>query len=399
MFGTRLRLFRLCGIPINIDPSWLIIFVLLGWTMTTRFAVEVPGLEPAVAWTFGLGTALLFFTCIVLHELGHALVACSTGIPIRGITLFLFGGVAEMESEPPSAGKEFLMAIGGPVVSAILSAGFWALAVLGAQSGWESGVVVMFRHLTFINLAVLVFNMVPAFPLDGGRVLRSALWAATGSLRKATRWASLGGQGFAWLLIAVGAIEFLRGNPVGGMWLALIGLFLNGAARNSYQSVLIRQALEGEPVQRFMNTEPVVVPPELRLREWVEDYVYRHHHKAFPVVSDGRLQGVVSTRALSELPRSEWDRHTVGEVMYRDLDAVSITPATDALQALEKMQRTGSSRLLVVEDGRLLGLVSLKDLLRFLDLKLELEGEESKPHAQPPEQWATSDRQEKHALR
>ncbi|MBI1918822.1 MAG: site-2 protease family protein [Planctomycetes bacterium] len=399
MFGTRLRLFRLCGIPINVDPSWLIIFALLGWTLADFFADAVPGLEPAVSWTFGLGTALLFFTCIVLHELGHALVARSTGIPIRGITLFLFGGVAEMESEPPSAGKEFFMAIGGPVVSALLAVGCWALGVFGTQSGWERAVVVMFFYLAYINTALLVFNMVPAFPLDGGRVLRSALWAATGSLRKATRWAALGGQGFAWLLIGIGAINFLTGNPVGGMWLALIGLFLNGAARSSYQSVLIRQALEGEPVRRFMNTEPVMVPPDVGLGEWVEKYVYRQHHKAFPVVSGGRLEGIVTTQALSDIPRSEWGRHTVGEVMVRDLDAVTIGPATDALEALEKMQRTGSSRLLVVEGDRLLGIVSLKDLLRFLDLKLELEGEASEPRAQSPAQWPETSRREEHALR
>jgi Zn-dependent protease/CBS domain-containing protein len=385
MFGMRWRLFRLLGIPVSVDVSWLLILVLLTLSFAEGFPAILheyfPGdtrpLAPAESWLMGLVTALAFFTCIVLHEFGHALVARSRGMPISGITLFLFGGVSELGDEPQSAGTEFLMAVAGPLVSAVLAAVFWGVAVVGYHGGWSHPVVIVLGYLASINAVVLVFNMVPAFPLDGGRVLRSILWGATGSLRRATRWASYAGQAFAWVLIAWGVLQFFSHNWVGGMWSALIGMFLNGAARSSYQQVLIRQALQGEPVRRFMNTNPIVVPPSLDLLHWVEDYVYRYHHRAFPVAANGRLEGVVTTQALSQIPRGEWAEHTVGEVLVADLRAVSIAADADALEALGKMQRTGSSRLLVTDGDRLVGIVSLKDLLRFLDLKLELEGSQA----------------------
>jgi Zn-dependent protease/CBS domain-containing protein len=373
MFNHRWRLFRLLGVPISLDASWLIILFLLSWTLITVFAQEVPGLATIDYTVMGVGAALAFFVCIVLHELGHALVARAVGIPMRGITLFLFGGVAEMEDEPPSAGSEFLMAIAGPAVSAVLTLIFWLWSGVTENPALGSPL----SYLARINLAVLIFNMVPAFPLDGGRVLRSGLWAVLGSLRRATYWAALFGQGFAWLLIGLGILELFSGLVFPGIWLCLIGIFLNKAARGSYQQILLRQALKGEPVSKFMNPAPIVVPPELDLRHLVEDYVYQFHRKMYPVTSNGHLAGVVTTRALADFPRQEWDKHTVAEVMQSDLDPISIAPSADALQALGAMQRTGSSRLLVMEGDKLLGIVSLKDLLRFLDLKIELENSEA----------------------
>ncbi|HZT80838.1 MAG TPA: site-2 protease family protein, partial [Gemmataceae bacterium] len=304
---------------------------------------------------------------------GHAFAGRAMGLEYRGITLFLFGGVAELADEPPTAASEFIMAIAGPIVSAVLAGIFWGLALV-TPVPW---LAYAFLSVAVINAVVLVFNLVPAFPLDGGRVLRSILWGLLGSLRRSTRWASLLGQGFAWVLILLGVFRLFWGADIlGGMWSILIGMFLNNAARASYQQVVLRQALEGEPVRRFMNPQPVVVPPTLDLARWVEDYVYRHHRKAFPVASDGRLEGYITTQALANIPRGEWAHHTVGEVMRHDLDALSIAPDADAMDALGKMQRTGLSRLLVTEGGRLVGIVSLKDLLRFLSLKMELEGEE-----------------------
>jgi CBS domain-containing protein len=299
-----------------------------------------------------------------------------------------------MEGEPPSAGREFAMAIAGPVVSLLLAIGFAVLAWIGVGAGWPGAVLVLFAYLSSINFTVLVFNMVPAFPLDGGRVLRSILWAATARLRRATYWASLCGQGFAWLLIVLGVVQFIERNVFGGVWLGLIGMFLNNAARGSYQQVLVKELLEGEPVRRFMNPAPIVVSPDLSLRDLVEDFVYRYHRKAFPVVSGESVVGYITTQMLSRYPSEEWDQHTVGEAMERDLQAVTISPDTDALEALRRMQRTGSSRLLVLDGGRLVRILSLKDLLRFLQLRLELEGEEEGPqglrpsHADHPEQKA-----------
>lgn len=378
MFTARWRLFRVFGIPIYVDASWLIILVLLTWTLSNVFHEVLQGISTGEAFGLGLVAAVSFFVCIVLHELGHAIVGRAQGMNIRGITLFLFGGVAELQDEPRSAGAEFLMAVAGPVVSGALAVLFW----LGAESVTVAELGVVLLYLAEINLIVLVFNLVPAFPLDGGRVFRAALWAATGNLRRATYWASLVGQGFAWLLIGLGIVLFFRRDFGNGIWFVLIGLFLNNAARASYRSVLVRQLLEGERIRRFMNPHPLAVSPMLDLQTFVDEYVYGHHRKAFPVVSDGRLTGFITTRELAGIPRADWDRHTVGEVMRHDLERFRIDPDADALHALTQMQRTGSSRLLVTEGNQLAGIVSLKDLLRFLNLKMELEG--SDDHRGPP---------------
>lgn len=386
MFFKRFQLFRLYGIPISLDLSWLIILALL--TLSTAsmfpslmhefFGDAAPRLASYQYWIMGLIAALAFFVCILLHESGHALVARSRGMPVRGITLFLFGGVAELGDEPTSASTEFLMAIAGPIVSFVLGIGFALMAWAGYYARWSLPLVTILGYLSFINLLVLAFNLIPAFPLDGGRVLRSILWGTTGNLQKATYWASVAGQAFAWLLIVWGVVQFFAGNWLGGIWSGLIGLFLKNAAQSGYVQVLIRQALQGEPVSRFMNSQPIVVPPSLDLLHWVEDYVYRFHRKVFPVASNGRLEGVITTQILTQIPRGEWGQHTVGELMRRDLDAVSIRPDADALAALSQMQRTGLSRLLVTENGQLIGIITLKDMLNFLNLKLELEGSEQR---------------------
>jgi Zn-dependent protease len=395
MFGRRWCIFRLFGIPISVDASWLIILALITWSLAEGLFGRLTEMErrlPAAAsWALGFMTAIAFFICVVLHEIGHSLVARAQGMPIRGITLFLFGGVAELEGEPPSARAEFWMAIAGPIVSAFLAGICWLVTRFGIDAGWPIQAVVVFSYLTFINLLVLGFNLIPAFPLDGGRVLRSILWGAMKNVRRATYVASFLGQAFAWLLITVAVLNFFYGYWANGLWLGLIGLFLNNAAQASYQQILIRQALHGEPVRRFMNTEPIVVPRSLDLQHWVEDYVYRFHRKTFPVASNGRLEGFINTQALANYPRGEWDRHTVGEAMNPDLRDVSIPPDTDALDALGQMQRTGSSRLLVTEGDRLVGIVSLKDLLRFLNLKLELEGVPDGGNKPAPPVKATED--------
>jgi len=382
MFGTRWQLFRLLGIPISVDASWLIILALLTMTlagtfphlMETYYPKATAAPSPGAYWLMALLAALMFFGCILLHELGHAVVARARKMPIRGITLFLFGGVAELGDEPTSAPTEFLMAIAGPLVSVVLAALLGSLAWLGYHEGWPPQVVIVLGYLASINVLVLAFNLIPAFPLDGGRVLRAILWGTLGNLRRATHWAALVGQGFAWLLIAWGMLNFFAGNWLGGIWISLIGLFLSNAAQAGYQQVLLRKALAGEPVRRFMTADPITVPPSMNLREWVEDYVYRYHRKAFPVVSGGALEGLIETQALAQMPREEWDRRTIGDVMRRDLKPITIPADGDALEALGKMQRSGSSRLLVTEGGQLVGILSLKDLLHFLNLKIELGG-------------------------
>lgn len=379
MFIKRWRLFQIMGFPVSIDLSWLIVLGLLTLSFADQFPVMLaeyypaaPPPSPAANWVIGLISAVAFFGCILLHEFGHAVVARARGLPIGGITLFLFGGVAELREEPRSAATEFLMAIAGPIVSAVLAVLLAVAAVAGYHGGWPPALVVVLGYLASINAVVLLFNLVPAFPLDGGRVLRSILWGTTGDVRTATRWASYAGRGFAWFLIFTGLMQMFSHNWVGGIWSVLIGMFLDSAAKGSYQQVIVRQALRGEPVRHFMNTEPVVVSPSTDVARWVEDFVYRFHHRAFPVAENGHLEGLITTRALTDIPRDRWSALTVGELMTRDTRADSISAHADALDALTQMRRQGTSRLLVTDDDKLVGIVSLKDLLSFLDLKLEL---------------------------
>lgn len=378
MDGLRLRILQVRGIPIYLDLSWLLVFALLTTMLVGDFSYAVahlaPGVPPWHIWVMALVTALGFFTCIVLHELGHAITGQAFGMRIRGITLFLFGGVAELEREPPSARSEFWMAIAGPLVSAVLVLVFWAGRSVGVENAWPVQVLLVLEFLRYVNLVVLIFNMVPAFPLDGGRVFRSALWAWTGDLRRSTRWASLAGQGFGWFLAILGVLQLFAGLTWNGLWLILIGWFLSNAARRAYEHVLVREVLGGEPVSKFMNREPITVPPDLDLRHLVEDYVYRHHRKAFPVTADGHVQGIVTAQALQNVPRDTWDRHTVAEVMQRNVQSISVTPDTDAITALTQMQRSGSTRLLVMDGEQLAGIVSLRDLIDYLDTRLSLEG-------------------------
>lgn len=373
MFTKRFKLFNLLGFPIFVDLSWFVIVLLITWSLATNlFPHFYEGLPVATYWWMGLAGAIGLFVSILAHELGHAVVARQFDVPMRGITLFIFGGVAEMTKEPPSAKAEFFVAIAGPIVSVVIAVACYAAGAYG-EAGLAAPIAGVLWYLGMINGVVVAFNMIPAFPLDGGRVLRSILWQVKGSLRWATRITSGIGSGFGLLLILMGVISFIGGNFIGGMWQFLIGIFLRGAAQMSYQQVLIRHALEGEPVERFMHSDVITVPPAITVHQLVEDYVYRHHHKMFPVTDDGRLVGCVTTREVQQVPRGEWNQRTVGEIAKPCADENTIHRNADAMQALSNMSRNGASRLMVVENGHLEGILSLKDLLKFISLKVELE--------------------------
>jgi len=368
----RLRLFSFRGIPIRLDPSWFPIAVLIAWSLAAQlFPVWRPGLSRTTYWTMGVVGALGLFASIVVHELSHALIARRNHIPIEGITLFVFGGVAEMGAEPSSAKAELAMAIAGPLASiAIAAAAFAGSALAG---GWPAAAVTVLAYLGAVNLLLAAFNMLPAFPLDGGRVFRALLWRRHGDLVRATRTAARVGTAFGTLLMVTGGVRVLLGDLLGGVWSFLIGLFLRQAADGSYQQVLVRRALADEPVRRFMTVGPVSVRPGLTLTEFLDGYVYRYHHKLFPVQDNGRLLGLISTEQLRGVPRAEWPFRRVGAVSVPLSEATTVTPDTAALQALGRMRQTGRSRLLVVDHGQLAGVLSVRDLLDFLALKLELE--------------------------
>jgi Zn-dependent protease/CBS domain-containing protein len=321
----------------------------------------------------GAIAALGLFASIVLHELAHSLVARRYDVPIRGITLFIFGGVAQMEREPDRPGVEFRVAIAGPIASLLVGLACWLLARGAAAAGLGVPIPGVLAYLAAINVILAVFNLVPAFPLDGGRMLRAALWHWQGSLRRATRIASAIGGGFGIALIVLGVYRVLIGDFIGGMWWFLIGLFMRFAAQMSYQQLLVRETLRGIPVRRIMSANPVTVPSGITIAQLIDDYIYRHHHNMFPVVDNGRLVGCVSMNDIKRLPRDRWSSTTVAEIMKSCSEATAISPDMDAMEVLSLMTRTRNSRLLVTEGDRLVGVVTLTDLMNFLNVKLNLE--------------------------
>lgn len=378
MFGRRITLFKLLGFEIRIDLSWLIIVVLITWSLAQGvFPLYHKGLSQITYWWMGAVGALGLFASIIFHELCHSLVARRYGLPMKGITLFIFGGVAEMNDEPSTPKIEFLMAIAGPLASVGIGFLFLGITYLGRNNDWPISAVVICNYLSSINLLLAVFNLLPAFPLDGGRVFRSILWKWKGDLRWATKIASNVGSGFGLALIIVGIFFIFSGSVIGGIWWAMIGLFLRSASRMSYQSVLIRNALEGEPVSRFMKTNPVTVASEITVEHLVKDFIYRYHYKFYPVLNDSKPLSCITTRDIKEIPHEEWSSYTVSELAKPSTADNTISVDEDAVKAIGIMNRTGSSRLMVVDkQGKLTGIIALKDLLRFLSLKLDLEESE-----------------------
>jgi Zn-dependent protease len=371
-----LTLFKIFGFEVRLDVSWVFMAALIVWSLATGlFPTQYPRLAVHTYWWMGAIGALGLFGSIVAHELCHSLVANHYKLPMKGITLFIFGGVAEMGGEPQSAKVEFLMAIAGPIASVVI--GFFFALLKSAGAGlWPTEVTGVIAYLSWINLILAAFNMIPAFPLDGGRVLRSLLWRLQGDLYHATRTASRIGSGFGIVMMLFGAYQMVMGNAIAAVWYLLIGMFLRRAARTSYEQVLFRGVLQGEPIHHFMTPNPITVPPWISIRELVDDYIYRYHFHMFPVVTaTGQVAGFVNSGDVKRIPREEWDRHSVQEVAKPSSEANTIGPETDALKALEKMRETGAEGLLVTDHGRLLAIVLLKDLLKLLRSKLDLEGD------------------------
>lgn len=384
--GAGISLGKLFGVGVRIDWSLLIIFALIVFNLGAAvFPSWHPEWSRALSWTMALAAAVLFFTSILLHELSHAVVARRQGIPVRRITLFLFGGLTQLEGEPASPKAEFWMAVVGPIVSVVIGlVATWAGAMLvgaplqqAADAADPAAVQAAFVNagplatlllwLGPINLLLGIFNIIPGFPLDGGRVLRSILWAVTGDLRKATRWASGVGQVFAWTLMAIGVINFFAGAWVSGVWLLLIGWFLNNAARMSYQNLLVRQALEAVPITQVMRASVSRVPPDLSIERFVHEYALVSDQQVFPVELDETLLGTVSVEQIRSVPREAWPSTIVEQVMVPQAQLSTLPPDAGAERALVELARGDVKSLAVVDGRKLLGLVRREDLVRWLD--------------------------------
>jgi Zn-dependent protease len=375
MFGRSLTLFEVFGIKIKVNIGWALIAAFIAWSLAQGVFPELyAGLDASAYWWMALAAILGLAVSIVLHELSHSLVARAFGVPLRGITLFALGGVAELEEEPPTPTAEFLMAIAGPAMSVALAFAFGGLESAAAVEGAHPALAGVFGYLALLNFVLAIFNMIPAYPLDGGRALRAVVWALRRDYRAATRFAARLGGGFGVLLMVAGVLVAVSGGFANGLWWILIGLFVRAAAEGADFQEEAAYQLQGRPVRDVMSADPDVVPSDLTLRRFVDEHVYRHHHDFYPVTEAGRPVAVIGLRQLKGAALDSWDRLTVGQVAAPLSDEITIEASADSLEALQKMQQSRQSRLLVLDRGRLAGVLVLKDLLESIALRHALEG-------------------------
>lgn len=382
---------QIFGISIQVDWSWLVIFVLTVWNLSAVFGNFHPDWGAALRWGIAITAAFLFFASVLVHELAHTLVARARGVPVESITLFMFGGVSNIQQEPNSPGGEFLMAILGPVASLVIGGALLitTIAVTGltqmamdqpAEALRNLGpLATMFLWLGSINIILGIFNLIPGFPLDGGRVVRSIFWAITDDLRQATHWASILGQGIAWLMILSGIamtfgvrIPFFGEGVADGLWLAFIGWFLQNAASQSYRRIVIEDILEDVTVSRMMQTNPMTVSPDITIEQLVEDHIMRSDAHAFPVMEAGQLAGIVCLEDVRAVDRERRSQVSVRDIMTPAAEVVSVSPDEGADVALHKLGQRDVRQLPVLSGEELVGLLRRQDIVKWLKMQSDL---------------------------
>jgi Zn-dependent protease/predicted transcriptional regulator len=389
MSRSGFRVGRIFGIDIRLDWSWLLILLLVVWNLSTTFSSVHPDWGAGLVWGTAIVAALLFFGSVLAHEMAHSLVAKARGIPVQSITLFLFGGVSNIQREPSSPGAEFVMAVLGPITSLVIGGVLLLVAVAGSGVQFTpsdttqvlkqmSPLLTMVVWLGSINVILGIFNLIPGFPLDGGRVLRSILWAATDNLQRATRWAAWVGQAIAWLMIFAGVamifgvqIPFFGTGFISGLWLAFIGWFLNSASSQSYQQLVIHDVLEGVPVSRMMRINPPICSSRCTVDRLVHDHIMGTDDQAFPILEEGRLVGLVTLEDVRKVGHDAWGSTFVQDIMTPVEKLIVASPDEDAGQALEKLSSNDVRQLPVVSNGELVGLLRRQDLIKWLQLHAE----------------------------
>ncbi len=383
--GTRrhrgLPIVRLLGIPISIDWTWLIIGTIVVVSLFAGFSASNPGSSRSVTWAASLFTAVLFFFSLVVHELSHSVVARARGLDVLGIRLFVFGGVSELKKEPSKASDELLMAVVGPVTSSLLALAFWGVRLGFPPDSLASGVA---TWIATINLVLAAFNLLPGFPLDGGRILRAILWRATGDFQKASRIATRMGAILAYGLILLGVLlMFGRGEWMNGVWIAFIGWFLLSAAGSSMTQVRIQEALSKRSVSQVMRSDCTTIPPSESVRAFVENRLLRTGEKCFVVGSSERMEGLVTLQDVKRLPRDEWDFTSVDRIMVPVDKVLRIAPAASLLAAMETMNDAGVNQLPILDGDRLIGILTRQDLLRAVAVDLESDKDPVHPGEAP----------------
>lgn len=361
------RIGKIFGIPFEVNLSWVVIFVLVAFTLATSYYPEVPGAQGAPGWllgALGIVTALLFFASILAHEASHAIVTKLGGGDVAKITLFIFGGIAQIEEEPRSPGRELLMASAGPGMS-ILIAGITYLGSVFASSVAPWWVWSPLQYLAGINLFVGVFNLLPGFPLDGGRVLHSILWAITGDNIKATRWAARSGQAIGWAMVTIALVGVLRGAS-GMVWFGLVGWFIAWLAGASYRQQLLESRLAGITVESVMTPHPQYVDGDISVETFVHEHLLGRQHSRYPVMESGAIIGVVSLADAKSVPRTDWPMTRVADITSRDLASLAVDVSVPVARTLARLAADKPGALLVVREGHLVGIVTRSDILDVL---------------------------------
>ena len=376
MFFKRVTIFHFFGFPIRADLSWLFLSALIFWTLATNtYPRQMPGLGLETYQLMAAATLLGLIASIIAHEVAHAVIAEYYNMPIESITLFIFGGVAEMRGEPSHPKGEFLMALAGPMMSALFGLFFMALEQLYQMYiDTEDPISWVLIYLGMINFLIAGFNMIPAFPLDGGRALRAAIWQYKKNLVLATRVASGLGAIFAYAMLAYACWQIImHDDVVGGMWTGILGLFLHGAGSYAVRQTESRSLLGRETVSRFLHNQLVTVSPDLTINTLVDQYVYKHYQKVFPVVEQGKLRGIATLQTLLSLDRHKWHWLHVASIMERPSSDNTVPQDFNAADALDMMQRTGREMLLVVDGEQFMGAVSFRDLVAFLSITMKID--------------------------
>ncbi len=374
MINSGFKLFRVLGIPIYINYTWFIVFSLVVYTLAVSYFPYLgPYYEPFVRWIMAFVAAIILFSSILLHELSHSYVAQKQGIRIKSITLFVFGGIAQMVGESRTPAGEMKIAVAGPALSLVISGIFWAIVFVFKRDMATSPVLAISYFLAYTNMMLAVFNLIPGFPLDGGRMLRAFIWKRTDNLNKATLITSRIGKGFAILLIVGGLWNLLNGVFISGLWLIFVGMFLQQAADQGYRQTILHRTLSSVKIRDIMVTPVIVVNDNMTLDHIVNEFFFRYRHNSFPVISgDSIIAGIISIHDIKVVEKEKWPYTIVRDIMHRDIDAFTISPESGALEALDKMIDTHRGRLAVIEDGRIAGMISQRDIMQMLKLKADL---------------------------
>ncbi len=366
MFRHTIPLGRIFGITVDLDYSWFLIFGLLTWVLAVSYyPAEFKNWSPGEYWLMGAVTAIMLFVSVLLHELGHSVVAMRFGIRVPRITLFIFGGVSQIATEPTSAAREFWIAAAGPAVSFLLAAIFWGLRPIFASVPPLLGLA---KYLALLNLVLGTFNLIPGFPLDGGRVFRAIVWGATRNFHRATAAAALAGRFFGFLLIFLGVWQVLAGNLLNGLWTAFIGWYLDSAAASQAQQEMLKDLLAGHKVSEVMSRDCTRISGDLTLQELVDKHVLGGGHRCFVVSRGDETVGLVTLSDIKKVPRSSWSTTNVEQVMVPSDKLISTPANAEVLPTIENMGRNGINQLPVVEGSRIIGMFSRDDLVHYLGI-------------------------------